>query len=449
MDLIEIHIPGSFIPERNYILSVIFGNFLGLDFQVKIHEETGSYLIKVPEGRDIIIKDHFFSGFSESSGYLHKSGIPDKVSYFTDFFPGYEDTPVLYGEAEVIFFDKYIQLKADIIASSFFMLTRWEENVIKARDKHGRFPGNESLAYKFNFLGRPVVNEYAEILWFLLCKAGFRGRRSQREFRITPTHDVDHIIFWDSDRKRDLIVNLAGDILKRKDILLSFRRLFSFFRTQINREKDPNITFNYLMSLAESCDCKALFYFFSNGDNRFDPQIYIGTPLYDRIIEEINVRMHNAGIHPSYDSYRNVNYLKSEIDSFKGYVITFSEESRQHYLRFEVPDTWQILDECGIKTDSSMYYSGFPGFRCGTCYEFKVFDITERKILDLTERPLLIMDTCLLKCSAGEARQIIIGIKEQVKKYKGNFVFNWHNSNVSWNITDEFRTVFEEEFYGR
>mgnify|MGYP000971870045 CR=1 FL=1 len=46
---------------------------------------------------------------------------------------------------------KTIICEADVFASCFFMLTRWEEYVNKNRDKHDRFSANESLAYKQGF----------------------------------------------------------------------------------------------------------------------------------------------------------------------------------------------------------------------------------------------------------------------------------------------------------
>ena len=48
------------------------------------------------------------------------------------------------------------------------MLSRYEEAILKGRDKHDRFPSWISVADKGNFLERPIVNEYLEILWSCL-----------------------------------------------------------------------------------------------------------------------------------------------------------------------------------------------------------------------------------------------------------------------------------------
>src|SRR5205823_4239631 len=74
---------------------------------------------------------------------------------------------------------------------AFFLLTRYEEEVLTERDEHGRFPAALSLAARERFLDRPLVNEYAELLWRELRLLWPRLDRRRREFRLLPSHDVD------------------------------------------------------------------------------------------------------------------------------------------------------------------------------------------------------------------------------------------------------------------
>ena len=91
--------------------------------------------------------------------------VSSNIEFVKNKFIPEEDIPVIYGNAKLnIENSKLITCGIDIFASSFFMLTRWEEYVNKSRDLHNRFPGNESLALKFNFLNRPIVNEYVVML---------------------------------------------------------------------------------------------------------------------------------------------------------------------------------------------------------------------------------------------------------------------------------------------
>ena len=94
-----------------------------------------------------------------------------------------------------------------------------------------------------------------------------------------------------------------------------------------------------------------------------------------------------------------------------------------------------------------MYYTAYPGFRCGSCYEFPVFDVENRKQLDLTEMPLLVMDTDMMSMDMEKAGRLISDIKSEVEKYNGQFVFLWHNANASWAHGEEYIRFFEHYFY--
>ena len=69
----------------------------------------------------------------------------------------------------------------------------------------------------------------------------------------------------------------------------------------------------------------------------------------------------------------------------------------------------------------------------------------------MMEHPLLIMDVTFRnykKTSPEESIAICDQIKKEVKKHNGEFVFLWHNSNLSevdnWN---DWKVVFENLFH--
>ena len=442
-----VYIPDSFLPERRYIIDCLLGEFLGLDFEMRITGDPDHYRIIVTEGKELLIKDAFFSMFNEPDGYLRRSNIPDKVERIKESFIGFYDVPVLFGEKGIYESENKLICNADFFASAFFMLTRWEEYVTQERDFHNRFPGYMALSVRHNFHDRPVVDEYTEIIWSLLCRAGYKGKRKSREYKIVPTHDVDRLIYWDRKTRKSVLKNISGDLFIRRNPAIAMRRGLSFCRFILTNSNDPCLRFEYFMNLAEMRGIKANFYFISGHQSSYDPEIYVNTSLFKNIISKIKERNHIIGIHPSYNSYINPSLLSSELKELKTASNIEIWSGRQHYLRFESPLTWKLLDECQLKRDSSMYFSGYPGFRCGTCHEFPVFDIIERKALKLKEMPLLLMDTCLYKLKHDKAAETIRKIKAEVKKFNGEFVFLWHNC-MNLNVqSQEYNRVFEEEFY--
>jgi len=430
----KIIIPNNNINERDYIVDILLSEFLGLGCELKI-KDTQDYQIILRNGNNLIIKDQFFNNFPKDLEYLNEKNIPEKVEFGKNDFIVEDDIPIIYGNDFVRVKSengkKVMECGIDIFASSFFMLTRWEEYVNKTMDKHNRFPAYASLAYKFNFLDRPVVNEYVEMLWNMLEFLGCNQKRKKREFKFIPTHDVDI-----SYKYRSLFSGLreiGGDILKRKNLKLALSNLKTKVSTHLKIEKDPYDTYDYLMDVSESIGVKSYFFLHSSRASKYD---YNNDRFLKKIADRILKRDHFLGYHPSYDAHKDLELFKKDkrkIEDLIGQKLIFG---RQHYLRFEVPTTWRIWEDANMEWDSTLSYSDKEGFRCGVCYPYSVFNILTRKKLKLKERPLIVMDSTFVTyqphITPEEANDKISNLVEKVKKYNGEFVFLWHNSNFSF-----------------
>lgn len=435
-------IPSDHIVERSYIIHVIFREFLGLNVDIVPDKDISDYIIELSPEKKLTVKDSFFS---RCSSYLNKDHLPRHITRLhTDFFPD-EDIIVIYGKNDLIITDNEVVCHADIFASSFFMLTRWEEYVIAVRDSHGRFPAEESLAFKEGFLSRPVVNEYTEFLWNILLYLGCRQERKEHVFRLFPTHDVNILHRWPNSYS--LIRAVGREVVKRKKTKAALRHIKNYLSVRRGREKDPMDTFDYFMDCAERSAAKAYFFFISGGNTSHEKNYNIQSTRMGRILHNIHERGHGLGLHPSYNSYTNRNMLLYEKQILERTILNKVVYSRQHFLRFEMPLTWRKLDEIGVEIDSTMIYSSTPGFRCGICYGFPVFDVEHRKLLNLFEYPLIWMDRHI----SGKTREEIIEelslLKSQVKRYNGSFVFLWHNSHVNIDEWADKKEVLEKYLY--
>lgn len=387
---IEIGIPKNFIPEREYAIKVLFDTLLGVDYELKPRMGIRDYIIKVSEEKKLIVQDHFFSSLNENEGYLDKKNLPIKAA-LTNHEHDLPEAVIIYGNNYFAQTEENTVLGIDIFASSFFMLTRWEEVVNDTKDTHQRFPHQAAYAYQQNFLHRPVVNEYVALLQKLLLQLGYQGSFKKRSFELIPTHDVDHIRYWKSEKQMKR--QLGGDILKRYNPLLAMKTYREYQNVARGKMKDPYDTFDFLMSKSEEVGLKSRFYFIAGGKTEHEGNYDIHSPEAKSLIQKIKERGHIIGIHPSYDSYLDLEMLKAEkqtLEEVAGQEIT---EGRQHYLRFSVPETWQNWEDAGLKVDSSMNYAGYEGYRCGTASAFPVFNVKTRRQLKLLERPMVLMDT--------------------------------------------------------
>jgi hypothetical protein len=310
------------------------------------------------------------------------------------------------------------------------MLTRWEEYVNKNRDKHNRFPATQSLAFKQGFLDRPIVNEYVEKLKKKLLDLDDTVVFKERKFELVLTHDVDELIMWKSWKQVFRVV--AGDILKRKNIKLALSRVTEYFLIKQDKIKDPFDTFDWLMDKSESVGVKSRFYFMSGGVTKFDNRYKIDDKKTIKLINHIKNRGHIVGFHPSYNAYNDTMQFKKEKEALEKASKCKIEEGREHYLRFEVPTTWQIWEDNGMKVDSTCGYADKEGFRCGTGDEFSVFNILTREKLRLKERPLIFMDdnhhSYNQNLNTEKSFEIIAKLIQQAKKYNTKTTLLFHNS---------------------
>jgi len=438
--MIKIFIPNNNIEERTYIIHIFFNEFLGLDYKITIGSKD--YEIVLKSNRKIIFKDDFFNNFSNNLEYLNIKNIPSSVKYVSNKFLKEENIPVIYGDRNLNITDNIITCGIDIFASSFFMLTRWEEYVNNEKDTHNRFPATESLALKNNFLDRPVVNEYIEMLKNMLLLLDNSLSFKTYEYKLILTHDIDHIYAWDSFKK--FALNLARDLIKRTSIKNFFNSIIYYVQVKLKIKNDPYDTYDYIMNLSESVGVKSYFFFMAEGLTSYDNHYKSSSKEAKEIVSNILSRGHHVGIHPTYNAYNNKEQFtkeKKELERNFNTKITFG---REHYLRFELPTTWKIWEDNGMLWDSTMNYTDRDGFRCGICYEYPLFNILARKPLRLREKPLIVMDANTIdELSPTEMERSIKDLIIKVKKYNGEFVFLWHNSSYDTVKWQKYKSVYK------
>jgi hypothetical protein len=442
--MLRIKINNRFLKEREYIIDTIFNDFLGIPYRIEYHKKDDTLLV-LDNDRKITIKDAFFSHIDESKGYLEMKNLPVNIETFQDSRFSEEPLVVLYGSGKITVHPgaiREIECGIDLLASSFFMLTRWEEYVHPARDEHDRFPGVESTAAKNNFLPRPIVNEYLELLRNMLKYSGCKGSRQTRQFKIFPTHDVDHIRYWKNPGQ--LVRLMGGDLLRRKNLQLAYNHAREYFRVKTGKQKDPYDTFDDLMDLSEQAGLRSYFFFMAGGTSQYDRRYPVKSGAVKERIRRIQRRGHEIGIHPGYNTYENPVLLEHELKRLQEVSPMKITGGRQHYLRFKTPWTWQIWADVHLEWDSTMAYPDLQGFRCGTCFDFTPFNILTREKINIREYPLIASDINLKKDSSTRIFETLQGLKSCCQKHNGNFVVLWHNSNVSNPLFNEYQSIYRD-----
>jgi len=440
----KIVIPNTYVPERSYIIEVIFKDILGLDYDLEIKEEAQDYIIIPASQKKLIIQDSFFSKYANTS-YLNQKYLPVQVSFINIFIGKNHDLVNLYGNSEVYIENEKITCGIDCFAAAFFMLTRWEEYVNKKRDEYGRFSYADSIAYKHNFLRRPIVNEYVEFIWESLVQLGINQKRKSKSFQFYNTHDIDII---------SLFENPLHYIAKPIKILFTQKSLSGFFHTYqlaVNalKGKDPYHTFNYLMDCSEKAGIKSWFFFMATNKTKLDKGYNPNTSFLKNIYNSIKERNHEIGFHPASTTCMDEAVFLKEKEQLESAINQKMKSGRQHFLKFEAPFTWQIWEKAGMEYSFTMSYAERVGFRAGICQAFHPFDILNRNKLDLLEIPTTVMDYTLSSPTAEalnprESIELICSLIDKVSTYNGDFVFLWHNSSFEYYIFREHGIVYSK-----
>lgn len=405
--------------------TVLLGELLGLDWQL-VTEERSDYQIELPNGRSIRMADVFFGRHEQ---WLDVRNIPAAVSQMAHPFSAQKDVIGLYGEPVFKENSDGLECGLDLWASTFFMLTRWEEFIHPDRDEHGRFPAKTAVSVRANFLHRPVVNEWADLLWDMLKQCGLQAERLTRNYQLHLSCDVDHPLLW--WRPMDRWRTVLGSLLRRGNPA----EAFYWIKKIIKGGNDPYDVYNEWMDMAERHGLQWHYNFLGERPKSSDAWYPLNHPFVLNLMEKITDRGHVVGFHPGYEAFENAAQFNAELASLRRACPAPIESGRQHYLRFASPSTWRqwAADE-GLKWDSSLGYSEAEGFRCGICCEFPVFDFLERKMLPLREKPLIVMDVTLALArgySPEEALEKMSRLRATVRQHQGEYVLLWHNS--SWN----------------
>ncbi len=439
-----VHVPEYCLSEMEWLCGVIFGEFLNVKFTLKpsakagFHLESGEYILSMP--------DIFISG-ARSSNYA----VMEEISYGTwnvnSIFEGIslcgDSLPVLFGTPGVSVEETGLSLRVDIFGTCFFMLSRYEEYASSLRDEHGRFLGEYSYAFKCGFLDRPLVDEYVEVLFHFMERAWPGMVRFPSGGAVKVSCDVDHPFDGAASGLVRLFSGVAADVIKRGFIVQPVKRILNGFFSQFGIYRfDPFDTFDWYMKTCEKAGKKVTFYFISaNTAGDLDGFYCINDSRIVKLMKDIVSRGHEIGVHGSYNSYNDSAQISTEKDILQA-LLRKSEldisikEGRQHYLRWDVSFTPDVLNSAGLEYDGSGSFADISGFRFGTSKTFTMWSWAARSALSLKQRPLILMESSVISSKymglgySQEAYDLMSVLKER-SLWRGDFSILWHNSHLS------------------
>lgn len=332
------------------------------------------------------------------------------------------------------------QIPFDVFAASFYLLSRYEEYTNTERDKHGRFEAKNSLAFNHDFLQFPLIEHWCEQLKNVLQSQYQNLVFKPNTFKCITTIDVDFAYLYRGLDTKRWLGKLVKSVL-RFDIKSAQTQLQSSFDVK----KDPYNTYDFI-----SATVKGELGYFILMSNRggHDKNIKTDGVAFKKLIKQLHQTANFVGLHPSYSSNQNIETLIKERDELGKIINQKIEKSRQHFLKMNLPETYQNLIKEDIKEDYTMTYAEQIGFRASTCVPFVWFDLHGNEATQLVCFPTCFMDTTAIEYLKYDAKQIE-NVNEKLlnlaKYYNGHYVTLWHNNTfVSPHVRQTFCNLYEK-----
>ncbi len=373
-----------------YILGIIFEDILGVDFKIHLSadgldENIGSdalfYLSNPPTGKSSV----FCSGYLTSQDLLPPFQFPTGFSVIPD------------------------PANVDIFAWAFYRL---------------------SMADRIELENAPTDVSDGDYQILIEDIATDLGRRLQlspkpRIFDYEITIDVDNP--W-KHRYKPFHIRWGGllkDFISRNSEGLRERRSALF------KKIDP---FDTDELIKEWCPPgKTTLFYLVDGDHPNDSRFNLRMKPYADRVRAMKAAGFGIGIHPSYESHLDPEMIKAQkslLESVAGPI----NRSRQHFLRYTLPQTFRYLHAEGIRQEYSICPKDFTGPLTSIARPYPWYDISREESTSLTMVPAVVMDRSLQQYMGLSPDQALIKIRKEIKAVRrvgGKFVIILHNETFS------------------
>ncbi len=413
-----------------YAFNVVFRELIKLPFEITSDLEK----FNTCKGPKFSYHTHSLDNefFVQSNDLLFESGIVEQEIIPIEI----ENTTALFGCSPKSNF------AFDVFSATFYMVCRYEEYLPHKRDEHDRFEAKQSISTKFNFLNKPVVNQWAELFWQALSSHLPDLVRKKSKYNFLTTIDIDNAYQY---KEKGFIRTISG--YAKSIFSLNFSSLKHRLLVQIGRKVDPYDTYAYQLDTIKKHKLNFIYFFLLGDYGVNDKNIPISNPKFRSLIKHLSDYA-DVGIHPSYASNTSFKALEAEVNKLSPIIKKEVTQSRQHFLKLKFPETYRNLIDLDILNDYSMGYASHPGFRAGICTPYYFYDLDLEVETRLQIHPFSVMEVTLqyyLKIKPEEAVKIYTDLIDEVKAVNGTFISVWHNDTLAnEGIWKGWRNTFEK-----
>lgn len=305
----------------------------------------------------------------------------------------------------------------DIFSAMFHQLSRYEEYLPSPTDRYGRFDSKWSCVVKANMQLKPWVDIYVQRFFTHLKTIHESFVIPKKEWKTQATMDVDIAYEYLGRDFLRTVGGLARNIVRPKGI---FERL----KVLLHLQSDPSFIFDRLKPI------DIIYFIHVGGYGPLDKSCGLSKKEFQSFLQSLAPE--KVGLHPSFQSHLDLDDLLFEQDQLEEIADQSIHQSRQHFIKLILPETYDLLQNIGITKDYSMGWPDIPGFRAGTTHPHFFFNLKDNQQTRLELYPFAWMDAHFIYHNKiDELRDTFYLIKELHQVYGGCFTPIFHNNHFS------------------
>jgi hypothetical protein len=303
----------------------------------------------------------------------------------------------------------------DYFSTAFYYLSLAQEYKPNALGKYDRFSYQQSIQFKLATTQQNIV----QLCFDSIVTSCSKLRQLNGQFgrsKIFLSHDMDTIhgsLVQDgfAALKKGRIDWMAQIILKNLFI------------------KPHWFNVDKIMKIENEYDFKSTFYWLVNSgvspDGIKNSDYNINSPKVISTILNIKNKGWENGIHKS----ANAESFTEEMNKLPLKIVG----NRYHFLKFNVKNDFQKIENAGIQFDSSLGFAEDFGFRNSYGLPYQPYNFYKRKAYSFIECPLHVMDTTFQGYQKKDGNYMLEQTKKFLLQNQNNAIISvlWHNNFIS------------------
>ena len=290
----------------------------------------------------------------------------------------------------------------DIFAASFYLISRYEEYLPHLKDASGRFCFEESIAFKNNFLDKPIIDIWViELAEIINIKFKTTIKESKKNKNIIPVFEVSEPYMFQNKSIFLSFFQALNSIWN-----LNFKNLINQVYVLFRLSKDPYLEYDFITDQFKKIKIDLLGFFRYTQHSIDIGAISIFNSSYKLLIKNISDKIFISLLVSSF-AQKNIKILKNEMKNLTKLTHRNSQKVRLNLGILSISEIYPMLVQSEVLEDYSMGYIDQIGYRASTSIPFYYYDLINEVQSPLKVYPVAITEFYLRKLPVKNAFEVM------------------------------------------